>query len=427
MAAMKQLIERRDAEGCAFRTGEALRLGAKEIAEIEAAFRQVFVGEHTELSTAIGQDPDFHSLTQELMNFLAESPRRSDLIEARIPSRKTQLSREKDWLASAKHSHVFTVLNAAANSMVAKNHSFAVVTSIKDEGPWFLEWLAHYKAIGAENIFVYSNNARLEDNNLLNILAEHGEIFWILNEVEPSTSPQKKSFQDAIWRNHFLSSHKYVLFCDADEFLISKDECDPVLQSGFLLGAGDAFDNLVVNWEWIGDRSALRWDEGLVIDRFVNGAVHNKKKCVFRPECAVSMHQVHFPIMLEGSRSCGADGSVILDITSDTFVPLEPKVLLRHYFAKSFEEFLLKVTRGRGAVGRNVEPRVFDNFLWGQVGLEFSPFPVAGRQKLTAVLDRLRSLPELRQAELDVLSAVRAEVSGLYSKFDVPSVFASLR
>ena len=59
----------------------------------------------------------------------------------------------------------------------------AVVTSIRNEGVALLEWVAHYRVLGFDTIFIYTNDNTDGSIALLERLAEHGIIRLRWNET----------------------------------------------------------------------------------------------------------------------------------------------------------------------------------------------------------------------------------------------------
>ena len=77
----------------------------------------------------------------------------------------------------------------------------AVVTIMRDEGLVILEWVAHYRALGFDTLFVYTNDNIDGSDALLLALHDAGIIRLIWNAVPPDHSAQFKAYRHAFWHN----------------------------------------------------------------------------------------------------------------------------------------------------------------------------------------------------------------------------------
>ena len=90
-----------------------------------------------------------------------------------------------------------------ANHCLNKSDDCAVIIAIRNEGPWLVEWVAHYRAMGVQKIIVFFNNLDDGSRPLIDALSKRGLITAIENEVSSPSLSQKKSVQyrfNAYWR-----------------------------------------------------------------------------------------------------------------------------------------------------------------------------------------------------------------------------------
>ena len=77
-----------------------------------------------------------------------------------------------------------------------------LVGTVKDEGPYLLEWISYYKMIGFAQIFVASNDSQDMTREILDTLDAAGEITHLENSQhikgEPE-DPQNRAYQ-RFWR-----------------------------------------------------------------------------------------------------------------------------------------------------------------------------------------------------------------------------------
>ena len=93
-----------------------------------------------------------------------------------------------------------------------------IVTCMKNEGPFILEWIAYYRILGVTNFLVYTNDCTDGTEELLNALQAANIVTHLPNPALPGqpyqmtalkNAPHQKVVQDADW----------IFVCDVDEFL----------------------------------------------------------------------------------------------------------------------------------------------------------------------------------------------------------------
>ena len=57
------------------------------------------------------------------------------------------------------------------------------VTSLRNEAPFIVEWVAHMRSIGATDLLVYTNDCDDGTDALLAVLANHGILHHIIQDV----------------------------------------------------------------------------------------------------------------------------------------------------------------------------------------------------------------------------------------------------
>lgn len=67
------------------------------------------------------------------------------------------------------------------------------MSSLKNEGPFILEWVAHHRVVGFDAIYVASNDCSDGSDALLAALDRAGIIGHVPNEVAPASSPNTRA------------------------------------------------------------------------------------------------------------------------------------------------------------------------------------------------------------------------------------------
>lgn len=128
--------------------------------------------------------------------------------------------REYDGLALDQSWSRLKAENLAAMGGIEPRRKAAVVVTAKNEGIYFLDWLAHQRAVGFQGVFVYSNDNTDGSEALFELLAQHKLITYLQNDVGPAKSPQIKAYEHSI---HFLTELRdfaWAAYFDVDELLV---------------------------------------------------------------------------------------------------------------------------------------------------------------------------------------------------------------
>ena len=92
------------------------------------------------------------------------------------------------------------------------------VTTLRNEAPFIVEWVAHMRAIGVTDLLVYTNDCDDGTDALLAVLAKHGALHHIVQQVPKGTSPQWQALK-AAWKHPLRKLCDWAVACDIDEFI----------------------------------------------------------------------------------------------------------------------------------------------------------------------------------------------------------------
>lgn len=95
-----------------------------------------------------------------------------------------------------------------------------IVTTMKNEGPFILEWLAYHRAIGVEGFLVYTNDCTDGTDTMLAMLQSKGILQHRENPFEPggSLKPQHAALQAAETED-IVTKSDWLICMDVDEFI----------------------------------------------------------------------------------------------------------------------------------------------------------------------------------------------------------------
>ena len=299
------------------------------------------------------------------------------------PKAPTHMEVHDDWLGkkvggiysytrSAPH-----LINTFSRKSVLPSKKACLVATARNEGIYLLEWVSYHKAIGFEQIIIYSNDNTDGSDQLLSALADAGEIVWINNRTIQGGNAQENAYAHALTYLPYTLDYEWTMFLDLDEFLA----VNPALFSSLadFLSWHSQRDGVAigVNWQFIGPSSQLFKSEGPITRRMnaTIGSANTHVKSFVKTRFAISQ-QPHFPRFDERSIPSFilADGSLHdwnrLDQNQETAPALElspstTHAVVYHYFLKSRDEFIWKFSRNRGnhPVRKGISFSISEQFL----------------------------------------------------------------
>lgn len=241
-----------------------------------------------------------------------------------------------------------------------------LVTSVRNEALWLLEWIAYHKSIGFNYFLIYTNDNTDRSANLFERLNTLDYVEILNNQVKPGESPQKKAFSKAFKRIRELSP-RWVACLDPDEYINLKndDNLDLFLSS---LGYPDA---VAVNWRYYGSSGLLDKGMGLTVERFLRCSAPDFKwnrvfKSIFKFSNDIFGFGPHRPWfksgVLEGIKYCYPTGQSVDPKYIKARSPLNDNDVyvnfdvaqINHYAIRSTAEYLRKKARGNGMKANDV-------------------------------------------------------------------------
>jgi hypothetical protein len=318
------------------------------------------------------------------------------------------------------------VCNLAARKGVRPSRTVCVLTTVRNEGLYLLEWLAYHRVVGVEDFIIYSNNNSDGSDHLLRELASSGFITWIDNNAHLDVSPQYKAYGHALSVSPLILDFEWAAIIDLDEFIVLDQTHFSGLQEFLSWQRSKSADAVALNWLVYGSSGHSSWTNEGVLGRFrMRSPQPNPHiKAIVRPH-HFAHSQCHFPITADGApfsfttalgepyRHSSTAGSLAIAER-----PIAEFAWINHYYDKSVEEFLLKLARGRADLnGYNgqilahettsgrVESMV-QSFMARFGSRDYIPdgMPSAITTRVKEELDRILGCGNIRQAYLDVLA-----------------------
>lgn len=238
---------------------------------------------------------------------------------------------------------------------------YLIVTSMRNEAPYILEWIAYHQAIGVDHFLVYSNDCDDGTDILLDRLHDRGIVTHVRNDKIGKQGIQWTALNRAT-KHPLVSGADWILFSDVDEFVNIK--CgDGTLDD--LLAAAPQADAFALTWRLFGNSGVIDITDRPVIEQFTQCApfpcmsppLASQVKTLFRNTGFYGKLGVHRPkqprqqgrdkvVWVNGSgRRLGQEWVTQAQITYGPVGGMD-LVALNHYSVKSAMSFLTKSQRG---------------------------------------------------------------------------------
>ena len=233
-----------------------------------------------------------------------------------------------------------------------------IVTCMKNEGAFAVEWIAYHLSIGFDHIIVFTNDCSDETVSICQRLEQEGVVTHIPNTFPKGQSPQQYAL-DAATQHERVDASEWVLHIDTDEFLLV--ELGEGLISDLTARAQNA-DAIALLWRAFGSMGYRRHNGGLVHERFLKcqEKIENRPafhKVLFRPK-AFSRWTPHMPkkprrgdkVRLIDTRAEPMPTDKLLmrgqRLTTDRAHLTWANACLHHYAIRSEDLYLMKNDRG---------------------------------------------------------------------------------
>jgi len=92
------------------------------------------------------------------------------------------------------------------------------VSTVRNEGPYLIDWVAHHRAAGVTDFLIYSNDCDDGSDALLEALQATGWLVHCRQTRREGVSVQWQALKDA-WKHPLRKQADWALVSDADEFL----------------------------------------------------------------------------------------------------------------------------------------------------------------------------------------------------------------
>ena len=236
----------------------------------------------------------------------------------------------------------------------------AIVTCLRDEGPFLMEWIAHLRALGVTSVLAFTNDCRDGTEALLDALAPAGVTQVPQGEVLAAggKAPQWRAME-AAWAHPVCRDADWLAHLDPDEYVA----LDGPRSLPELIGSMPGAEAIALPWRLFGSAGRVAPGAGTTPARFPRAApaglayppLASCFKTLFRRDGPFTGFGIHRPaqsappVLFDdtGRRDdalARAPERIILWRAGRA--PEGRRVQLNHYSTRSVHEFLVKAGRG---------------------------------------------------------------------------------
>lgn len=233
------------------------------------------------------------------------------------------------------------------------------VTSMRNEGPHCLEWIAHHLAIGIDHFLIYSNDCDDGTDLMLDALETAGLVTHIRQSPRGNRTVQWQALKHAS-EHPLVKAADWVLVSDCDEFINLRA---PLSNLHDLIAALPVnTDAVAMPWRLFGSGGQIEMSDALTVTRFKHAAPVSIQlplahffKSIFRPS-AFRQFGVHRPKRAKDRVPNWVDGGG--NPLPESFAKKDARinmfgiqvstdlVQLNHYSLRCAESFMTKRARG---------------------------------------------------------------------------------
>ncbi len=298
------------------------------------------------------------------------------------------------------------------------NPSHILITSVKSEGPYLLEFIAHHRVIGFDMHHFASNDCSDGTDKLLEVLASHKIITHTPNPLKHGEKPQPMAYR-RIRATQEIDTADWIAVLDADEFL--QITVGDGRMSDLTALASPDIDLISLNALSFGTYDSPDWEPGLVTQQFTRRLPATQKrnqalKSISRGHGLFKGLHNHNPVNFQGGnrpvRVLTGSGAVE-EVTETALLVKHLRnrmpdenthqlAFYNHYPIKSLDAYCLRHDRGSGAqaVGSTEPSRYTDRYwrVFSQAVIEDDSIIARYGKALAAEMETLLALPGVAEA-----------------------------
>lgn len=228
----------------------------------------------------------------------------------------------------------------------------ACAAVVKNESRYIAEWISYYISLGFDAVIIIDN---MSTDNTVDIAKKYQSTFdvRIITSEDILESYQKTAYMRAV--EIFKYEFEWIAFFDADEFLVLSNN----MNIKNCLELNEAASGIGINWKIFGSSGHKEPQKGLLIEKYLlasdaNFGPNAHVKSIVRPLHVDGFLNGHvFAVKGPYKNLVGQDISWL----SPGIISGKPNYAggqLNHYFTKSYDDWIIKVSRGYPDLERKI-------------------------------------------------------------------------
>lgn len=258
------------------------------------------------------------------------------------------------WGVSELYEKLYAIKHINKLNFIDKNKIFkyelGIVCIAKNEAPYLKEWISYHKLIGVNKIYFYDNEST---DNTCEILKSYINEGYVEYYKIVGYGKQLDAYNDAI--NKYKNDCRYMAFLDLDEYIFITSELQKNISdliTNLLDRAGGGASGIGVNWCLFGSAGLEKRPNGLIIENYIYRGYQNHWgnfhiKTICNPRRIKKFISPHYPLYMLGAYNINESNLERTYGWFSHYVQWE-NIRLNHYYCKSKEDYLIKVSRGLG-------------------------------------------------------------------------------
>lgn len=233
----------------------------------------------------------------------------------------------------------------------------AIVCIIKNEARYIREWIAYYKLMGVDHIYLFNNGST---DNVREVLQKELEAEFVTLIDFTGANAQLPVYRLAV--KYLRGKYRWVAFIDADEFIVPTNGD----LKEYLAGKENC-PAIGIDWVVFGTGGHKKRPEGLVTENYfstfedADNLLNLRIKCIVNPDEVYDVYSPHFCVLKNGRYAVDENGEEIttkwmyVSGSGPAFTGKNSTRTIRinHYWTKSEQDLLEKCNRGYAAGGFN--------------------------------------------------------------------------
>lgn len=317
------------------------------------------------------------------------------------------------------------------------SETYTVVSTMKNEGPYILDWVAHYKTLGFDHILVCTNDCTDPTVDILLRLQEMGLVTQH-NTIVRKAGIHRSALRQASRRYDIVMDAKWVFVCDVDEYL-NIHMGDGSVQA-LVEESGADSDVISVPWRVFGPDGIETFSDKPVSQQFIKAelewdATDRPETGKFIKSLYTNQHKfqrmgLHAPVSLDDHiadtrRVLPGGAEYIINGQRTDNPPLFTHAQVNHYALRSMDSFLVKRARGRA----NHSHHVLGMEYWDRFNLNDETDTSIDRYKTKSakLAKELKSDPVLKDLHARAVDWHRRKAASLKMDPDMDDLINGLK